>query len=587
MLLEKLTEYAERLSEDPESEMAPPMYQYTRVPWIIDLDQNGNLRGVVRTSDDSTEQKKKKKPLAKRFAVPHVQRSSGVRAKLLADQAQYVLGIAKEKGKAERAAECFDDFIRRVKECADQTDESAVKTVLAFLENLKDISPEEKKNRFDLPHDFDPGDVMTFRVEGQMPVDLPSVRYFWAENAVETDEEDAEKMQCIVCGRQKPAERRLQYKVKGIPGGQTAGMAIISANSNVFESYGLEESLIAPTCRECSEKFTNAANQLLSGKETCIRLPNTAYVFWTKQATEFSFAYMLSDPDPGDVKALIASAWKGKKTATEIRDDDFYAASFAASGSRVAVRDWVNTTITEVRKNLARYFLLQKITGMQEEETNPLKLYAIAAATERDANDISPNVPKALVRTALKGEPLPDWLMYKAIKRTHAEQRVTRPQAALIKMVLVSNHNESGKEEDYMVKLDQENKDSAYLCGRLFAVLESVQRLAIPGAGATITDRFYGTASSAPASVFGRLLRTAQNHMGKLRHTKTGAYHALQQRMEEIMADLPAFPKTLSLQEQGLFSLGYYHQRAFDREQARSKKEEALKEAVENDKNTE
>ena len=40
------------------------------------------------------------------------------------------------------------------------------------------------------------------------------------------------------------------------------------------------------------------------------------------------------------------------------------------------------------------------------------------------------------------------------------------------------------------------------------------------------------------------------------------------------MGKLSGFPKVLSLEEQGWFSLGYYHQRAWDRAQAKARKEE-------------
>ena len=119
-----------------------------------------------------------------------------------------------------------------------------------------------------------------------------------------------------------------------------------------------------------------------------------------------------------------------------------------------------------------------------------------------------------------------------------------------------------------MVQLDPNHPNPAYHCGRLLAVLEEVQRLAVPGAKATIVDRFYGTASSAPASVFGRLLRGAQPHLAKLERDRRGAYVALQTRLEEIQGQLGSFPRTLTLQDQGLFALGYYHQRAWDRAQA-------------------
>ena len=120
-----------------------------------------------------------------------------------------------------------------------------------------------------------------------------------------------------------------------------------------------------------------------------------------------------------------------------------------------------------------------------------------------------------------------------------------------------------------MVQLDIDNTDPAYRCGRLLYVLEQAQRLAVPRVKATIVDRFYGTASSAPASVFSRLLRGAQPHLAKLQRDRPGAHHAIQQRLEDILAGLATFPKTLTLQQQGLFALGYYHQRAHDRTQAR------------------
>ena len=125
-----------------------------------------------------------------------------------------------------------------------------------------------------------------------------------------------------------------------------------------------------------------------------------------------------------------------------------------------------------------------------------------------------------------------------------------------------------------MVRLDEDNIQPAYLCGRLLAVLEQVQYVAV-SPKATLIDRFYGTASTAPASVFSRLLKGAQAHLGKLRKEKPGAYVALQDRLAGIMGNLSGFPKVLSLEEQGWFSLGYYHQRAWDRSQAKARKDKS------------
>lgn len=104
--------------------------------------------------------------------------------------------------------------------------------------------------------------------------------------------------------------------------------------------------------------------------------------------------------------------------------------------------------------------------------------------------------------------------------------------------------------------LDQESKNVAYRLGRLFAVLEKAQKDAIPGASATIKDRFYGSASARPRTVFPQLLRLAQHHIHKAEY---GGY--TDKLIEEIMEEVQEFPAHLSLDEQGMFTIGYYHQR--------------------------
>jgi len=105
--------------------------------------------------------------------------------------------------------------------------------------------------------------------------------------------------------------------------------------------------------------------------------------------------------------------------------------------------------------------------------------------------------------------------------------------------------------------LDKENKNPAYLLGRLFAVLEKAQQDALgAGINATIKDRFFGSASATPKVVFPQLLRLAQHHIEKAEYGRMR-----DKQIEEILADLTEFPAHLSLDEQGLFAIGYYHQR--------------------------
>jgi CRISPR-associated protein Csd1 len=261
-----------------------------------------------------------------------------------------------------------------------------------------------------------------------------------------------------------------------------------------------------------------------------------------------------------------------------MQDEVFYATSFSASGGRVVVRDWIETTVGSIRTSLARWFIRQRLVNAFGQPPEPLGVYRLAASLYRDARrDMSPNVPRALLNCALQGTALPYWILYKAIIRDRAEQGVNYARMVLCKMGLSAMQGLNEEEEDAMASLDLENRQPAYLCGRLLAELERIQWLAVRPK-ATIVDRYFGSASTAPGSVFGSLLRGAQAHLGKLRKERPGTHAAVQQQLEEIMAKLPPrFPAMLSLTDQALFSLGYYHQRAADRAAAVAHKAGAVK----------
>ena len=103
-----------------------------------------------------------------------------------------------------------------------------------------------------------------------------------------------------------------------------------------------------------------------------------------------------------------------------------------------------------------------------------------------------------------------------------------------------------------------DQRDTPYRLGRLFAVLEHIQRAAMPGINATIRDRYYGAASTTPVAVFTTLLRLKNAHLKKLADSATGYFEKL---IGEIVEPLAEFPRQLTLPEQGRFALGYYHQR--------------------------
>ena len=381
---------------------------------------------------------------------------------------------------------------------------------------------------------------------------------------------------CLVCEETKPVFDSVPFAIKNIPGGQSSGTKIISANDEAYESYGLEGSAVAPICTGCAEGSTRGLNKLLADKASNINIGGAKFVFWTSEpAEEFNLAALLDKPNPAFVLSLFNSIQKGRPSDS-FDTTAFHAAALTASGGRAVVRDWIDTTVTNAAQNIGRWFEMQKVTHPRGDDPagkhpEPLGVYALARSTVRDAKDLAPTVPRAFVRAAVTGTPLPMDLVYQAVRRNRAEQKVTWQRAALIKLVLSSQQppDPTLTKENPMTALNPDHPDPAYHCGRLLAALDSAQRAAMPDVNTTIVDRFYGTASSAPATVFGKLIRGAQPHLAKLAKP---VRVAIERRIGEVCEQIGDFPRTLNLEQQALFALGYYHQRSHGITQAMKRK---------------
>lgn len=551
MLLQKLVEYSERLDD-----IAPPGYSKKAVHYMIELDINGRLRNPTPI-DLSNPQNKR----GEQRVVPNVVRSMGIKPLLLADNAEYTLNLARDEAKAARAKESHAAYVDLLNKCIQSTREQTVSAVYTFLTD----NPLEQLT---LPSDFSRDDTIIFRVEGEFPTQKPLVQQFWATY---NSAQDGRMMQCLICGQERPALESLQGKIKGIPGGQASGTSFISANAPAFESYGLERSQISPVCEDCADRFTKSINDLLGNRSTRMIFSGLVFTFWTREKVEFDLFEWMDSPSPESVRSLLDSMRTGKRQP-EIDDVAFYALSLSASGARAVVRDWVDTTVGNVKQSLKRWFTWQAIVDTWGAPASPLGIYKLASATVREMKDLPTPTAQSLLRSALTGTPLPIGLLQQALRRNAAGHDVTYPRAALIKLVLSSH---SKFQEDEMIELQSDRPEPAYHCGRLLSVLEQIQQAALgKNINSTIVDRFYGTASTAPAVVFGTLLGGAQPHLSKLRRGQhENVAYALQSRLEEVLIMLPSFPRTLSLQDQALFALGYYHQRAYDRAQMKTNSE--------------
>lgn len=111
------------------------------------------------------------------------------------------------------------------------------------------------------------------------------------------------------------------------------------------------------------------------------------------------------------------------------------------------------------------------------------------------------------------------------------------------------------------MSLNEQSNIPAYLLGRLFAVLEKVQQEAIGDMNASIKDRYFTSACASPRTVFPTLLRLSQHHISKAEYGKKLDRH-IQDILNSLDVEKNPIPAHLSLDEQGIFVLGYYHQRA-------------------------
>lgn len=549
MLLQRLLEY-ERRNNNESGDTAPPLYAEVAVGYAIDLNPQGKFLGM-RPLDDPAAPRTK---AGLRRLMPQVQRSSGIKPLLFADKADYTLGYAAPGAKATRVANCHAAYQELTTRCAAATEHPYITAIQTFLNN-------QPLDQITLPDDFNAKAIITFSVGGYFVTALPEVQEFWAS----INKPDTPMRQCLVCGEQRPTLDRLQSKIKGIPGGQTSGTALISANSEPFESYGLAASQNAPVCGACAEGFTRGLNRLLASPGNRFRTTNWAFAFWTREPHEFDFSSFISNPADHAVLALLEAVRTARPN--DIDPMAFYALSLTAAGGRAVVRDWLDTTVGSVKKNLVRWFQHQYITPWTGTENRYYSLTALAGSTVRELKDLPATTPRTLVRAALYGDPIPNGILAQAILRNQAERRVTRPRAALIKLAMLSRQRPT--EDNYMVELDTANTAPAYLSGQLFAALERAQKVAI-NPNASIADRYYGTASVTPKSTFPLLLKTTLSHLHKMKRDRPGAYHNIENRIEEIMSQLAEFPGPLNLEQQGQFALGYYHERAADR-QARDK----------------
>ncbi|MBW1699696.1 MAG: type I-C CRISPR-associated protein Cas8c/Csd1 [Deltaproteobacteria bacterium] len=560
MILQALNDYYHRLKNDQDINIPLLGFSEQKIHFVLLLDRQGNLLQVLPLG-----KKEGKKLTPKLLIVPEpVKRTLGIAPNFMWDNTAYVLGRDK-KDKPERAISAFNAFKKHHHTLGDELDDEGMKAVLKFLDSW---TPENSEK---LDHwDEIAGMNVVFQLDGEMRYihERPKIHEIWKEYV--TEQGSKVFATCLVSGEKSPVAR-LHPDIKGIQGAQTKGAALVSFNLNAFLSYGKDQNFNAPVSEKIAFSYTTALNYLLSvNSRQKIRIGDTTTVFWTEKTSpiEFFMGHLLNPDeveqveDSGQlqqIRLFLEAVRDGKHPRDIDHEIKFFILGLSPNAARLSVRFWHVSTVGDVSAKIGQHYKdlsIEKSYKNDPEFPGVWRLLRETAA-QRKTENISPQLIGAMMRAILTGAAYPQSLLVSVINRLRADQTVNYLRAALIKAHLVRKFRMNNYYPmEVGMTLNQEATNVAYRLGRLFAALEKAQMDAVPGAGSTIKDRFYGTASASPRIVFPQLIRLAQHHI------KKAEYGFMSDKLiEEIMQGIEEFPTHLSLDDQGLFALGYYHQR--------------------------
>jgi CRISPR-associated protein Csd1 len=330
-------------------------------------------------------------------------------------------------------------------------------------------------------------------------------------------------------------------------------------------------------------------NYLLSDNNHHIRLGDTTIVYWSKHADKqncqvFSFAmgggqFSTSSREKEDADRMINAVMKcishGRYRELDGIDPDspFYVLGLAPSAARLAVKFFFRNTFGTMLDNLAEHYRRTDIAHAPQDLRESLTPYQLLREVENPNSKkpvVTPILNGPLLQSMLQNTPYPQALYANALLRVHATQedpdahvrKVTRGRAAIIRAYLIKNCRKDGYDErSITVELNEERNETAYCLGRAFSILEWIQESA--NGKATITNRYFNSASTTPSVVFPTLIHLSQAHLQKIKRDRPGSGNWLEQQLNAVLGEnrVRVFPRRLSLNEQGDFILGYIHQK--------------------------
>lgn len=578
-ILHSLTGLHDRL----EASDRAPSYGFSRenISYAIVLSPEGSLSDVLDLRDTSA-----KTPRPRRLEVPRAVKRAGQPApNFLWDKTSFVLGAGTgESSRVLRYHAAFKDFHERL--LAPSNDEGA-RALLRFLN-------EWRAEEYDgLPHAqemLDTNIAFSLKSERQFLHERSSVKQIWSNHLAA--EQGASGL-CLVTG-EHASIARLHPSVKGVAGAQGSGASIVSFDKDAFKSFGKERGANAPVSDRAAFAYTTSLNMLLErGSRQRIRIGDATTLFWADasgneakaSAAEDLFSMLLDPPtdeqEAARVRVKLSAVEQGRPLAEVEPELDgentrFFVLGLAPNAARLSIRFWYEDSIGAISRRIGEHWRDLHLEPTPWRTPPSARRLLYETAVQRKAANIPPTLTGAVMRAILSGGRYPRSLLTAVIVRMRTDKEITGLRTAICKASLARDYRLGFEEEDVPVSLNPDETNPAYRLGRLFALYENVQRAALGSVNATIKDRFFAAASATPASVFPLLERNASNHIASLRKgDKGGLAHWFETEIDSIFSGVDStFPRSLRLEDQGRFAIGYHHQRATKRESPQSKSDD-------------
>jgi CRISPR-associated protein Csd1 len=617
MILQSLYNYYQILLNDPEVTIALPGYRSENINYVLNLSKDGELLYIVPLTSKVSGGKKDRETKYRVMRVPERVKRSGTEPKpnFMWDNSAFVLGIPEQKGKdAEYGARRFEAFRQRNIEILSKAESENARAVIAFLKKHNPKAALQHTAIARYSNEFLQGGYLTFQVEGQFAFNDPEIKRAWEQHLIERDQNTV-KMQCLVTGRVESIART-HPDVKGVRGTRQNRASLVSFNLDAFESYGRKQGFNSPVSQRVASGYGVVLDYLLSEQNPNrpIYLGDAAVVYWAESpdkrypsafATIINPAYLEEDEETDDKQQgrrkaerkmgyVAQEIEKGRaldvKGITEGLDPEtrFYVLGLApnalTNASRLTVRFFLMEPFGKFIERIMQHYKDLEIEKEYPNQPTYLSPYRILAecvspkVTRRD-DEVKSSwslLGGAFMRSILTGAPYPEGLYAAIINRIRHDTDETNDEGrrrnvkinyirvAYIKAHLLRKYRRQAQnpyQEALQMSLNESYTHPAYVLGRLFAWLERAQKAALgQNINATIKDRYFTSACASPASVFPTLLRLSQHHLNKAEY---GGY--LERQIQDLLGMLEAkpFPTRLTLEEQGVFVLGYYHQRGF------------------------